>query len=68
MEEPNGLPPSRKFDHHIPLQYGTTPVNVRPYQYAHFKKKWDWTPSGGDANCWTYTTKHKSVLITNIAS
>lgn len=32
------LPPSREFDHFIPLKEGTGPINVRPYRYAHFQK------------------------------
>ena len=38
LEEPRTLPPSREFDHQIPLKEGTVPVNVRPYRYAHFQK------------------------------
>lgn len=38
MEDSKTLPPARVFDHHIPLQEGAGPVNVRPYKYAHFQK------------------------------
>ncbi|GER57098.1 polyprotein [Striga asiatica] len=38
MTEPNGLPPWRTFDHHIPLKDETQAVHVHPYRYAHFKK------------------------------
>ena len=32
--EPKGPPPSRGvLDHKIPLEYGTNPINVRPYRY-----------------------------------
>lgn len=39
LEEPENIPPSRIFDHKIPLKAETAPVNVRPYRYAHFQKK-----------------------------
>lgn len=35
---PAGLPPVRSFDHRIPLQPNTSPVNVKPYRYPHFQK------------------------------
>lgn len=35
---PSELPPRRIFDHHIYLQPGSRPVNVRPYRYPHFQK------------------------------
>jgi hypothetical protein len=38
LEEPHGIPPSRSFDHRIPLKESTAPVNVQPYRYAHFQK------------------------------
>jgi hypothetical protein len=38
LEEAQGIPPSRIFDHIIPLKEDTAPVNVRPYRYAHFQK------------------------------
>ncbi|KAL8100580.1 hypothetical protein AgCh_032728 [Apium graveolens] len=32
--EPDKLPPPRQmFDHRIPLQEGTNPINIRPYRY-----------------------------------
>ncbi|XP_019263582.1 PREDICTED: uncharacterized protein LOC109241311 [Nicotiana attenuata] len=37
--EPTSLPPQRgAFDHRIPLQPGSKPVNVRPYRYSSIKK------------------------------
>lgn len=36
---PQGLPPRREFDHHIPLRDEAQPVNVHPYRYAHFQKE-----------------------------
>lgn len=35
---PKSLPPSRVFDHHIPLLPGSVPVNSRPYRYAPLHK------------------------------
>lgn len=34
FDEPQGLPPSRQFDHTIPLVPGAKPVNLRPYRYS----------------------------------
>ena len=38
LKLPNGLPPSRSFDHRIVLWDETRPVNVPPYRYAHFRR------------------------------
>ena len=35
---PQGLPPIRETDHHIPLLEGSNPINVRPYRYPYFQK------------------------------
>jgi hypothetical protein len=35
---PQQLPPSRQYDHSIPLIPGAVPVNSRPYRYSHFHK------------------------------
>jgi hypothetical protein len=35
---PEGLPPKREIDHHIPLLPGTTPPNIRPYRMSHSQK------------------------------
>jgi hypothetical protein len=34
FQEPSGLPPSRQYDHHIPLIPGAWPVSMRPYRVA----------------------------------
>jgi hypothetical protein len=34
FEEPKTLPPSRCYDHHIPLVPGAIPVNAKPYKYS----------------------------------
>jgi hypothetical protein len=36
--KPTQLPPSRPFDHHIPLVHGSVPVNAKPYRYSPFHK------------------------------
>ncbi|XP_026420082.1 uncharacterized protein LOC113316065 [Papaver somniferum] len=36
---PTSLPPSRLYDHHIPLLPNIAPINVRPYRYPHFQKE-----------------------------
>lgn len=36
--ESQGLPPNRSHDHQIHLQPGSSPTNVRPYRYPHYKK------------------------------
>ncbi|OMO96556.1 reverse transcriptase [Corchorus capsularis] len=38
FDTPKGLPPQRFHDHHIHLQPGTGPINVRPYRYPHSQK------------------------------
>jgi len=35
---PQGLPPPRQHDHHIPLLPNTPPINVKPYRYPHSQK------------------------------
>jgi hypothetical protein len=36
--DPNQLPPSRVYDHYIPLLPGVVPMNSRPYRYSPFHK------------------------------
>ncbi|XP_073300538.1 uncharacterized protein [Primulina huaijiensis] len=38
FETTHELPPSRVYDHAIPLFPGSHPVNMRPYRYPHFQK------------------------------
>jgi hypothetical protein len=38
FEEPRGLPPPRRHDHHIRLLPSTTPIVVRPYRYPQLLK------------------------------
>ncbi|WVZ49037.1 LOW QUALITY PROTEIN: hypothetical protein U9M48_000419 [Paspalum notatum var. saurae] len=38
FQEPQQLPPSRAYDHSIPLQPGATPFNSRPYRYSPLHK------------------------------
>lgn len=38
FQEASGLPPSRPFDHTIPLIPGAQPVNLRPYRYTPAQK------------------------------
>src|SRR4051812_734134 len=37
---PAGLPPHRRYDHHIPLIAGARPISVRPYCVAPELKTW----------------------------
>jgi hypothetical protein len=34
FQEPKQLPPSRVYDHAIPLQPDSIPINCRPYKYS----------------------------------
>ena len=34
FKAPDSLPPTRAFDHHIPLIPGVKPVNIKPYRYS----------------------------------
>ena len=38
FQEPTSLPPSREFDHQIPLIPGVWPVNIKPYRYSPTQK------------------------------
>jgi hypothetical protein len=38
FQEPKELPPSRSFDHSIPLIEGVKPVNIKPYRYSPAQK------------------------------
>jgi len=38
FQDPQQLPPSRFYDHHIPLLPGAAPVNARPYMYPPHHK------------------------------
>jgi hypothetical protein len=38
FQDPKQLPPSRPFDHSIPLIKGVQPVNVKPYRYSPTQK------------------------------
>lgn len=39
FSEPSGLPPSRGlFDHRMPLEAGSNPINIRPYRYSSAHK------------------------------
>ena len=32
------MPPKRKYEHRILIKEGVSPINVRPYRYAHVQK------------------------------
>lgn len=38
FDEPKSLPPKRTFDHHIPLEPNSKPVNAQPYRFPYFQK------------------------------
>lgn len=38
FSDPSGLPPPRDRDHHIHLQPGSAPTNVKPYRFPQFQK------------------------------
>jgi hypothetical protein len=38
FKEPKHLPPSHNHDHHIPLNEGTDPINLRPYRHSSLQK------------------------------
>jgi hypothetical protein len=38
FSDPKNLPPSRPYDHHIPLVPRAIPVNARPYRYSAYHK------------------------------
>ncbi|CAL1357428.1 unnamed protein product [Linum trigynum] len=39
FDTPTSLPPSRPFDHSIPLLPNTKPINIRPYRFPHHQKE-----------------------------
>ncbi|XP_058757747.1 uncharacterized protein LOC131631003 [Vicia villosa] len=39
FQKPQGLPPPRQHDHHIPTLPNSAPVNVKPYRYPHSQKE-----------------------------
>ncbi|KAF1882979.1 hypothetical protein Lal_00003161 [Lupinus albus] len=38
FEDPQGLPPKRRYDHAIHLKEGANIPNIRPYKYPHYQK------------------------------
>lgn len=38
FQEPDSLPPTKEFDHQIPLLPGVKPANVKPYRYSPAQK------------------------------
>lgn len=38
LNDPKALPPTRSFDHEIPLVSGAKPVNCKPYRYSYDQK------------------------------
>lgn len=47
----NGWIHKRGGEHVIPLLFSMCPINVRPYRYAHSKKKWNWALGGQNVAC-----------------
>lgn len=68
FREPEGLPPQRFHDHHIPLLPGSKPVSSRPYRQPYLQKTENRETGRGVVAEGTDPPQPQSILVTGLVS